>query len=172
MTKTNKHGVVMPFIIRPLQLHELMMAEGPTINRMLTELEIECARQAVKNNGKIIHTYADFERSGTIRKAIKPGIRRLGQIGVLRKRSGRPGVGGYERPHHYRLTYLPTWKGRKLIPPTNEWLKTRNPVVVKRPLRHVVVKRPLRGNVSDMSPEVAEVPIKRGFNGSPKTTTI
>jgi sulfur carrier protein ThiS len=100
MTKTNKHGVVMPFIIRPLQLHELMMAEGPTINRMLTELEIECARQAVKNNGKIIHTYADFERSGTIRKAIKPGIRRLGQIGVLRKRSGRPGVGGYERPHY------------------------------------------------------------------------
>jgi hypothetical protein len=146
MRKTNNQGLVKPFIVRPLLLHMLMLAEGPTVNRMLMELEIECASNGGKNNGKIIHTYSDFVRNGTSRKHIKSSIRRLEQIGVVRKKSGRPGINGYERPNLFELTHLPTWNGKRWMPATNTWLQSvpkrvvlgKNPVVVKRELRHVV----------------------------------
>jgi hypothetical protein len=147
----NKQGVVKPFIIRPLGLQEMILNEGPTVNRMLIELEIECVRNAGKNNGKIIHTYDDFVHNGTSRKHINIAIKRLEHLGVIRKIKGRPGIGGYERPHMFTLTYLPTWNGKKWIPATNDWLRAakrvvRGPVVVKRELRHVVPLGELRGS--------------------------
>jgi hypothetical protein len=120
--KTNKHGVVMPFGILPRGIMELMIKEGPTVTRMLLEMHIECLEHSGKNNGKIIHTYDDFVRNGTSRKDVKPYLMRLVWLGIIKKRSGRPGVGGYERPHLFELTYLPTWIGKKWIPATNEWL--------------------------------------------------
>src|SRR5262249_6120696 len=96
-----------------------------TLNRMLIELEIECLDNGGKNNGKIIHTYTDFERAGTARKAIKPTLARMVEIGIIRMRNGRPGIGGYERTHLVRLTYLPTWEGKRWVLATNEWLKNQ-----------------------------------------------
>jgi hypothetical protein len=146
MTKiTNRHGVVMPFGLQPLRLKKLMLNEGPTINRMLLELEIECLEHGGKNNGEIIHTYDDFIRNGTSRTVVKTGLRRLAALGVIKIKWGRAGVGGFERSNQFELTYLPTWnkKKRKWIPASNEWLlqpgkraiKKNNPVVLKIALR-------------------------------------
>jgi hypothetical protein len=157
--KTDKQGVMKPYIRRPLALQRLLLHESITINRMVMELEIECLENGGKNNGKIIHTYTDFVRNGTSRKYVKPAFTRMVAIGVVRMQPGRPGVGGYQRAHLFHLTYLPTWNGKKWVQATNEWLNPKNPLVVKRALRHVVVKRELRGLRGGARTDGKEVPV-------------
>jgi hypothetical protein len=125
MKKTNRQGVVKPFGLRPLALMELLQNLPPIAEQMLLALEIECLRHGGKNNGKIIHTYDDFERDGIRRMSVNRVIKLLVQSGVIKKKSGRPGVDGYERPNLFELTYWPTWSRKRWIPATNEWLKQR-----------------------------------------------
>jgi hypothetical protein len=135
MKKTNRQGVVKPFGLRPLALMELLQNLPPISEQMLLALEIECLRHGGKNNGKIIHTYDDFERDGIRRMSVNRVIKLLVQSGVIKKKSGRPGVGGYERPNLFKLTYWPTWSGKRWIPATNEWLKQRANGAVKQKSR-------------------------------------
>ena len=144
MTKKPDLGFVKPYGIRPLALMELLLGEGPTVNRMLDEIEIECLAQGGKNNGQIIHTYSDFVRNGTSRKHVKLGMRRLEWLGIIKIKWGRPGVGKYERSNQFELTYRPTWirAKRKWVPATNLWLsqlkknttQKSSPVVVRHRL--------------------------------------
>jgi hypothetical protein len=125
MKKNNRQGVVKPFGLRPLALMELLLNLPPIAEQMLLALEIECLRHGGKNNGKIVHTYDDFERDGFRRKSVNRVIKLLVQSGIIKKKAGRPGVNGYERPNLFGITYWPTWSGKKWIPATNEWLKQR-----------------------------------------------
>jgi hypothetical protein len=164
---TDRQGVVIPYGRRPFELMKLLQSMPPIAERMLLALEIECMRHGGKNNGKIIQTYDDFELHGIRRKSVNRVIKLLVQSGIIKKKSGRPGIGGYERPNLFWLTYWPTWKGRKCAPPTNEWLKyvqkagkRRIPVVVKTLLRGRSGQNATTGVQKAGNGQIREVPVK------------
>ena len=90
--------------------------------RVLLRLELEYLNHGgPKINGKIICTFADFRACGIGRDAIITALDELETLGFIIIRRGREGSPGYRRPHTYRLTYLPSRNGNKIIAPTDEW---------------------------------------------------
>lgn len=95
--------------------------------RILDRLEIEHAHHGGKENGRLVATYADFERFGIRRRSIAEAIRLLVRTGLVEiTHTGRGGNAEFRDPSRYRLTYLPTEKATS----TDEWRRYRAPVPV------------------------------------------
>jgi hypothetical protein len=85
--------------------------------RILECFEIEYMRKGGSNNGRLICTYADFEKAGVRRMSIAPAIRHACKLGFLQiTQRGRFSFGG-KSAAQYRLTYLPTASAD----PSDEW---------------------------------------------------
>lgn len=123
MIEATKLGVVVPFVTRPFALQRALLREPAALSQVLARIELELAPYAGKNNGKIICTYGDLRNIGFGARMLD----RLEDLGIVRIKRGRSGVKGFERPNLFRLTYLPTWNGKKWLPATNDWL-TKLPV--------------------------------------------
>jgi hypothetical protein len=90
---------------------------------ILSRLEVENMRNGGKENGRLVCPYDDFEDYGIRRPSIPAALRRLESRGLIEiTQRGRRDA--RHNPHHYRLTYLPTWKGDWIVP-TNEWRNYR-----------------------------------------------
>jgi hypothetical protein len=88
---------------------------------IVERIEIEHARHAGTENGKLPVTYDNFEAHGAQRKLIPFYIRvaeTLGFIDVTEQ--GHAGAGDTRRAARYALTWLDRWDG---APRTNRWVR-------------------------------------------------
>jgi hypothetical protein len=87
---------------------------------------VEHCRHGGRNNGKLICTYADFERGGARRKSIRSALSALTAAGLLEiTRPGRRSYADLRFPAMYRLTYLSTYEHGKEVDPTHDWKKQK-----------------------------------------------
>lgn len=88
-----------------------------TDRRLLDRLEIEHMAHAGTENGNLICTYSDFQKTGVRRASISGGLRRLQALGFIEiVEPGRLIAGEFRHPSIYRITYV---TGN--VPATNEW---------------------------------------------------
>jgi hypothetical protein len=112
--------------------------------RAITRLEIEHARHAGKENGRLKVIYDQFEEAGIQRKNIKRTLDWLCTLGLLAiSHHGTFALGG-DNASEYRVTYLP-WKFEQAVgapvylQPTNEWQKVKH--VPQKPANPTAKKR-------------------------------
>ena len=87
-------------------------------HRCLARIEIEHARHAGKNNGRLVVTYRDFVEYGVCREAVAPALRELEALGLIQvTERGMAGNAEFRRPNKLRLTYRYTDDAK----PTDDW---------------------------------------------------
>jgi hypothetical protein len=114
------------WIRHPLALIRILRELNLTERRLIDTLEVEHCRHGGRNNGRLISTYADFERGGARRKSIRGALSVLKAAGLIEiTRPGRRSYADLRSPSMYRLTYLPTFQEGKEVDPTHDWKKQK-----------------------------------------------
>jgi hypothetical protein len=132
----------------PFSLHSIAMLESPAWaalslagRRVLDRVEIELARHAGKDNGRLPVTYRDFQVYGIDRHSIRPALRELEHLGFIEiTEHGVAGMGEARKPNLFRLTYRDT-AGK---PATDEWTAIANAKQAKRIARAAKNKKSVR----------------------------
>lgn len=92
--------------------------------KVLDRLEIEHAHHGGKENGRLPCTYQDLARFGVRRSSVSGALRQLVATGFIEvTHQGRGGNADYRDPSRYRLTFLHTKAGSRVIDPTDDWRK-------------------------------------------------
>ena len=107
------------FTMRPIEMlrSPALRALSLTGRRVLDRIEIEHARHAGRENGRLPVTHADFREYGIDHNAVGYGIREVVALGFV-EQTQRGFAGPTEHcPSLFRLTYLATGQGG----PTDEW---------------------------------------------------
>ena len=129
---TRRTKISGPFVPHSQLLIESMAWRGMSSieRRVLERVEAEHLRHAGKENGNLVVTFDDFNKSGIRRQSVAGAIRGLERRGLVRGvRSGRDLENGKRLPTRYRLTFLPSVEG----PPTNEWERFTAQVKIQKP---------------------------------------
>ena len=107
------------FAPRPIEMlrSPAMRVLSLTGHRILARIEIEQARHAGRENGRLPVTHADFREYGIDHNAVGSGLREVVALGFV-EQTRRGFAGPTEHcPSLFRLTYLATGQGG----PTDEW---------------------------------------------------
>ena len=118
------------FAPRPIEMlrSPAMRVLSLTGHRILARIEIEHARHAGRENGRLPVTHADFRGYGIHHHAVGSGLREVVALGFI-EQTQRGFAGPIEHcPSLFRLTYLPTDRQDR---PTNGGTSARS----KRPKR-------------------------------------
>jgi len=124
--KKKHHGpkIVGQWVPHPVAMIRVLRELSLTARRLLDTLEIENCRHSGKENGKLIATYDDFERSGVQRSCIREALDELVAAGLVEiTRLGRRSYADLRSPSLYRLTYLHTFQNGQWVQPTHDWKK-------------------------------------------------
>ena len=118
----SKHRTIIgQFTMRPIEMlrSPAMRVLSLSGRRVLDRIEIEHARHAGKENGRLPVTHADFREYGIDHNAVGSGIREVVALGFV-EQTRRGFAGPTEHyPSLFRLTYRATAQGE----PTDEWRK-------------------------------------------------
>jgi hypothetical protein len=109
----------------PFAPRRIEMLESPayrvlslSARRVLDRIEIELARHAGNDNGKLPVTYDDFVAYGIERRAVPLAIRECSALGLLEvTHQGRGGNAEFRSPNKFRLLYRHVDRAT----PTDEW---------------------------------------------------
>jgi hypothetical protein len=128
-----------PFMTHAMELYqsEAFRSLSNAERKILARIEIEHMKHGGKDNGRLTCTYEDFIAYGVRDRSIPAALQHLQTVGILHvtQRGRRDAM---RNPHHYRLTYLPSFNGKW---PTNEWRnyhpisppqQTKAPTTIKR----------------------------------------
>jgi hypothetical protein len=122
-----------PFITHSMEFYQskAFRSLSNAERKILARIEIEYMKHAGKDNGRLICTYEDFIAYGIRGRSIPAALRHLQAVGAIdmTQRGRRDAM---HNPHHYRLTYQPSFDGKW---PTNEWHSYRPngpPTTIKR----------------------------------------
>ena len=102
------------FAPRPIEMlrSPAMRVLSLTGHRILARIEIEQARHAGRENGRLPVTHADFREYGIDHNAVGSGLREVVALGFI-EQTRRGFAGPTEHcPSLFRLTYLPTGQGK------------------------------------------------------------
>ena len=114
------------WIRHPLAVIRILRELNLTARRLIDTLEVEHCRHGGRNNGRLISTYADFERGGARRNSIRSALSALTAAGLIEiTRLGRRSYADLRSPSMYRLTYLSTFQDGKEVDPTHDWKKQK-----------------------------------------------
>jgi hypothetical protein len=106
----------------------ILLGLSLSARRILDRLEIEHCRHGRRQNGRLICTYADFERAGIQRSCIRAALDELISAGLIEiVRPGRRSYADLRMPSAYRLTFEPTFEDGKPVAPTHEWKQKARP---------------------------------------------
>jgi hypothetical protein len=111
-----------PWAPRPISMLESPANRVLSLSakRVLERVEIELARHAGHDNGRLPVTYGQFEEFGIERHAIAKAIRECCALGFLQiTEAGRSGNGEWRKPNLFRLTYRVVLK--PAAPASDEW---------------------------------------------------
>ena len=116
----SKRGTIIgQFTMRPIEMlrSPALRALSLTGRRVLDRIEIEHARHAGRENGRLPVTHADFREYGIDHNAVGYGIREVVALGFV-EQTRRGFAGPTEHcPSLFRLTYLPASRAGA----TDEW---------------------------------------------------
>jgi hypothetical protein len=119
--RTNING---PFIAHPLEMRRspAWAQLSDNARRLLDRLEVEHMEHGGSENGSLICTYDDFEKSGIRRPSVPRSLRECVLLGFVEVTTqGGLAVSDRRFPSRYRLTYV---QGRGKSPnPTHDWQK-------------------------------------------------
>ena len=116
---SKRRTIIGQFAPRPIEMlrSPAMRVLSLTGHRILARIEIEHARHAGRENGRLPVTHADFREYGIDHNAVGSGIREVVALGFV-EQTRRGFAGPTEHcPSLFRLTYLPADPAR----PTDEW---------------------------------------------------
>jgi hypothetical protein len=121
-----------PFITHSMEFYqsEAFRSLSNAERKILARIEIEHMKHAGKNNGRLICTYENFIAYGIRSRSIPAALQHLQTVGAI-EMTQRGRRDAMHNPHHYRLTYQPSFDGKW---PTNEWrsYRPKSPTTVKR----------------------------------------
>ena len=116
---SKRRTIIGQFTMRPIEMlrSPAMRVLSLTGHRILARIEIEHAKHAGRENGRLPVTHADFREYGIDHNVVGSGIREVAALGFL-EQTQRGFAGPTEHcPSLFRLTYLPASPAR----PTDEW---------------------------------------------------
>lgn len=125
--KLKQNKIVGGFITHKREMREsaAWRALPDNARRVLDRLELEHLRHGGAENGKLICTYADFERAGLRRASVSLAIRQATALGfIVIERQGYRTSAEFRAPSLYRLTYV---YGCGSSPnPTDDWHRIKD----------------------------------------------
>jgi hypothetical protein len=148
-----------PFIAHSIEFYqsEAFRSLNNAERKILARIEIEHMKHGGKENGRLVCLYDDFVAYGVRRPSIPAAIKHLETVGAI-EMTQRGRRDAMHNPHHYRLTYQPSFDGKW---PTNEWRsyrpngpsqQTKPPTTIKRN-RVGIRQKPGHENVTGASYE-------------------